>query len=215
MEKITILITDDHTLVRESWTLLFNSDPRFSVVGQCGTGEEAVELARKLHPNVVTLDINLPGMKGFEAAEQIRKYSPGSKILCVSLHSQPPYVRKMLQAGVMGYVTKNSPQEEMVKAVVEVHNNRKYICEEIRNILSEQMLEGNEQAAGMYLLSKRELDIIHYLKKGFTSKEIAKAISISVKTVEVHRYNILRKLKLRNVASLVNFINQHHLTASA
>jgi two-component system invasion response regulator UvrY len=211
MEKITILITDDHTLVRESLALQFNSDPRFKVVGLCGSGEEAIELAKNLRPHVVLMDINLTGMNGFEATSQIRKYSPGSKILGVSLHTQPAYAKKMMQSGAMGYITKNSSQEEMVNAIIEVHNNRKYICEEIRNIISEQALSGTEQAGGLHLLSRRELDIIGYLKKGYSSREIAEDINISVKTVEVHRYNILKKLNMRNVAALVNYINHSQL----
>lgn len=212
MEKITILITEDHKLVREAWAMLFNSDPAFKVLAQCGTGEEAVELSKNLRPDIVIMDINLPGINGFEATALIRKFSPGSKILGVSLHTQPAYARKMIQSGAMGYVTKNSSQEEMAKAVIEVFNNRKYICEEIKNILSEQTLNGDDQPApGLHLLSKRELDIIRYLKKGFSSKEIAENINISVKTVEVHRYNILKKLNVRNVASLVNYINHSQL----
>ncbi|MEI9912206.1 MAG: response regulator transcription factor [Bacteroidota bacterium] len=211
MDKITILITDDHNLVRESWVMLFNSDPRFHVIASCGSGEEAVELARNQRPDVVIMDINLPGIKGFEATAMIRKYSPGSKILGVSLHTQPAYARKMMQSGATGYVTKNSSQEEMFKAVVEIHNNRKYICEEIRNILSDQELSGEEQPGGLNSLSKREIQIIGFIKKGFSSKEIAGDISISVKTVEVHRYNILKKLNLRNVAALVDYINHSQL----
>jgi DNA-binding NarL/FixJ family response regulator len=211
MNKITILITDDHTLIRESWAMLFEFDPRFQVLGLCGSGEEAVEKAKTLRPAVVTMDINLPGINGFEATEQIRKYSPGSKIVCISMHSQPAYVRKMLKSGASGYVSKNSPQEEMIRAVVDVVEGKKYICEEIRNILSDQFIEGNDGSKGLNTLSKRELDIINYIKKGFSSKEIATNISVSVKTVEVHRYNILKKLQLPNVAALVNFINQNQL----
>lgn len=211
MEKITILIADDHTLIRESWAMLLNSVSGFRVVGQAGSGEEAIELAKNLRPNVVVMDINMPGMSGFEATAQIRKFSPGSKILGVSLHTQPAYARKMIQVGAMGYVTKNSSQEEMIKAILEINSNRKYICEEIKNILSEQAMKGEDQADKVHLLSKRELDIINYLKKGFSSREIAENISVSVKTVEVHRYNILKKLNLRNVAALVNYINHSQL----
>ncbi|MEO7924730.1 MAG: response regulator transcription factor [Chitinophagaceae bacterium] len=211
MEKITILITDDHTLVRESWVMVFNSDPRFHVIAQSGNGEEAVELAKNLRPHVVIMDINLPGMDGFTATSLIRKFSPGSKILAVSLHDLPVYVRKMIQSGATGYVTKNSSQEEMFKAVIEVHNNRKYICEEIRNIVTNQELTGDEEKDGLYSLSKREIHIIGLLKKGLSSKEIASDSGIAVKTVEVHRYNILKKLNLPNVASLVNFINNSQL----
>jgi two-component system invasion response regulator UvrY len=191
--------------------MVFNSDPRFQVIGQCGSGEEAVELAKNLRPHVVIMDINLPGIDGFTATTQVRKYSPGSKILAISLHDMPVYVRKMLQSGATGYVTKNSSQDEMFKAVVEVYNGRKYVCEEIKDIVAQQELHTDEQRDGLYSLSKREIHIISMLKKGLSSKQIAMDISISVKTVEVHRYNILKKLNLPNVASLVNYVNNSQL----
>ena len=211
MEKITILIPDDHTLVRETWSFILNNDPRFQVVAECGSGEEAVELARNLRPNIVIMDINLPGINGIEATQQIRKFSPASKILGVSLHTQPTYARKMMQKGASGYVTKNSSREEMYKAIVEIHSGKKYICEEIKNILSEQVISGEEPQSGLNSLSQREIEIITLIKNGHSSKEIAESLNISVKTVEVHRYNILKKLNLKNAASLVNFINNSQL----
>lgn len=211
MEKVTILIADDHTLVRETWSFILNTDPRFQVIAESGSGEDAVELAKQLRPEIVIMDINLPGMNGIEATELIRKYSPGSRILGVSLHTQPTYARKMIQKGAMGYVTKNSSREEMFKAITEIHSGRRYICEEIKNILSEQVISGQEQSAGLNSLSQREIEIIAFIKRGFSSKEIADALNISVKTVEVHRYNILKKLNLKNSAALVNFINNSQL----
>jgi two-component system invasion response regulator UvrY len=206
-KKITILITDDHTLLRQSLGIMLNSEPDFKVVAECGSGEEAVERAKDSRPDVVLMDYNLPGINGIEATQLIRKFSPGSKIVGVSLHSHPAYARKMMQSGAMGYLTKNSSHEEMVTAINEVHNNRKYICDEIKNALSEQMIGGQENTNRLNLLSKRELDIIGYIKQGMSSREIAEAINISVKTVEVHRYNILKKLNLKNVAAMVNYIN--------
>ena len=211
MEKITILIADDHTLVRETWSFILNTDPRFTVVAECGSGEEAVEKAKSLRPNVVIMDINLPGINGIEATQQIRKFSPGSKILGVSLHTQPTYARKMIQKGAMGYVTKNSSREEMFKAIMEIESGKKYICDEIKNILSEQVISGEDAQNGLNSLSQREIEIITFIKKGFSSKEIADALNISVKTVEVHRYNILKKLNLKNAAALVNYINNSQL----
>src|SRR6476469_1331186 len=211
MEKITILIADDHTLVRETWSFILNTDDRFKVIAESGSGEEAVELAKHLHPDVVIMDINLPGMNGIEATQQIRKVSPASKILGVSLHTQPTYARKMMQKGAMGYVTKNSSREEMFKAIIEIQEGKKYICDEIKNILSEQVISGDEQSNAVNSLSQREIEIIKYIKKGFSSKEIADTLNISVKTVEVHRYNILKKLNLKNAAALVNFINNSQL----
>lgn len=211
MEKITILIADDHTLVRETWSFILNTDDRFQVIAESGSGEEAVELAKQLRPNIVIMDINLPGMNGIEATQLIRKFSPASRILGVSLHTQPTYARKMIQKGAMGYVTKNSSREEMFKAITEIQAGRRYICEEIKNILSEQVINGEDQQGGLNALSQREIEIIHFIKKGFSSKEIAENLDISVKTVEVHRYNILKKLNLKNSAALVNYINNSQL----
>ncbi len=211
MEKITILIADDHTLVRETWSFILNTDERFKVIAESGSGEEAVELAKQLRPNVVIMDINLPGINGIEATQLIRKFSPASKILGVSLHTQPTYARKMIQKGAMGYVTKNSSREEMFKAIMEIQSGKKYICDEIKNILSEQVINGEDQNGGLNALSQREIEIINFIKKGFSSKEIAEKLDISVKTVEVHRYNVLKKLNLKNSAALVNFINNSQL----
>jgi len=209
MEPTTILIADDHTLVRETMGYILNSDPRFKVVADSGTGEEAIELAKNLRPSVVIMDINLPGINGIEATELIRKFCPGTKILGVSLHTQPSYARKMIQKGANGYVTKNSSKEEMVRAILEVNGGGKYICNEIKNNLTEQVIAGSEKKPGLNSLSQREIEIISLIRKGDSSKEIADALNISVKTVEVHRYNILRKLGLKNTAALVNFINHH------
>lgn len=207
MEKITILITDDHRLLRETWGLVLNSNPEFSVVAECENAEEAIETAKNLRPDIVIMDINLPGMNGIETTEQIRKYSPGSKILGVSLHRQPEYARKMMKAGAAGYLTKNSSKEELFLAVEEIHAGRKYICEDIKNILSAQVLHEDITNNGLNTLSGREIEIIVEIKKGLSSKEISGVLNISSKTVEVHRHNILKKLRMKNVASLVNFIN--------
>jgi DNA-binding NarL/FixJ family response regulator len=211
MEKITVLIADDHTLIRQTWGFILNADPRFKVVGEVGSGEEAVEAAKQIRPNIVIMDINLPGINGIEATQLVRKFSPGSKVLGVSMHTQPAYARKMLKQGAMGYVTKNSSREEMYKAIVEIHNNRKYVCDEIKGILSDQMMCGDEDRDGFNSLSRREIEIIGFIKKGFSSKEIADPLNISVKTVEVHRYNILKKLNLKNTAAMVNYINNSQL----
>lgn len=215
MKKITILIADDHTLVRETWSFILNTDNRFKVIAESGSGEEAVELAKELQPDVVIMDINMPGMNGIEATQQICKHSPNSRILGVSLHTQPTYARKMIQKGAMGYVTKNSSREEMFRAILEIHDGNKYVCDEIKTILSEQVINGEETQGSLNALSQREIEIIRLIKKGFSSKEIADTLAISVKTVEVHRYNILRKLNLKNVAALVNFVNTSPLDFDA
>lgn len=212
MEKITILLVDDHRLIRDSWSFILNSDPRFEVIGETSSGEEAIEIARDKRPDIVLMDVNMTPVNGFDATKQIRKFSPGSKVIGVSMHSMPAYAKRMLQLGAMGYVTKNSSKEEMIAAITEVNNGRKYICDEVKNILAQQELdEGSTAVTDMNTLSRRELDIIQLIKEGYSSKEIALKLDISLKTVEVHRYNILKKLNLKNTAALVNFINTQGL----
>jgi DNA-binding NarL/FixJ family response regulator len=207
MEKITILLVDDHKLIRDSWSFILNSDPRFQVVGETSSGQEAVEIAREKRPNIVLMDVNMSPVNGFDATKQIHKISPESKIIAVSMHTMPAYAKRMLQLGAMGYVTKNSSKEEMIAAIIEVRNGKKYICEEVKNILAQQELDDSADEGDLNNLSRRELDIIKLIKEGLSSKEIALQLDISLKTVEVHRYNVLKKLKLRNTAALVNFIN--------
>jgi DNA-binding NarL/FixJ family response regulator len=207
MEKISVLIADDHKLIRETWSYILNNDSRFEVIAECGDSEMAVEMSKTMRPQIVLMDINMMPISGFEATERIRKVSPVSKVIGVSMHSQPAYAKKMLQIGAKGYVTKNSSKEEMIKAIMEVHQGNKYICEEIKNNISEQVLEENTDTPNVNALTEREIQIINLIKEGQSSKEIAGVLSISLKTVEVHRHNILKKLKLKNSASLVNFMN--------
>jgi two-component system invasion response regulator UvrY len=208
MQPIKLFIVDDHTLLREAFKMTLASHPHFLVIGEAGDGENAVELVPRLRPDVITMDINLPGINGIEATKQIRRMLPGAKVLGISLHTQPSYARKMMKAGAYGYVTKNTSTNEMFKAIMEVYGGKKYICAEIKNILSGH-LTGEDEQAKIESLSLREIEVIKHIKDGRSSKEIAQALFISVKTIEVHRYNILKKLKLKNAAALVNFIYNH------
>jgi DNA-binding NarL/FixJ family response regulator len=208
MEAISILIADDHKLIRDTWSFILNTDERFKVVAECSNGEEAIEQARNKRPQIVLMDINMTPVSGLEATKQIRKVSPGSRIIGVSMHSQPAYAKKMLQIGAKGYVTKNSSREEMFKAIMEVYNGNRYICDEVKNIISEQIMDDGP-SQGVNALSERELQIVKLIKEGFSSKEISGQLNISLKTVEVHRHNILKKLNLKNSAALVNYINTY------
>jgi DNA-binding NarL/FixJ family response regulator len=209
MRKISIVIVDDHKLVRETWALILNSELSFEVIAQCETGEEGVTVAKEHRPDIVIMDINLSGINGFEATSQIRKFSPGSKILGVSMHTQPTYVKQMIQKGAMGYVTKNSTKEELFHAIKEIHSGKKYICQQIKEILSDLVINKNDTYENpINSLSQREMEIVGLIKKGLSSKEIAVQLFISAKTVEVHRYNLMKKLKLKNAAALVDFVNK-------
>jgi len=211
MGKITILLVDDHKLIRDSWSFILNSDSRFQVIGETSNVDEAIAICKQKKPEIVLMDINMSPVNGFEATKLLRKYSPVSKIIGISMHSMPAYARKMLQLGAMGYVTKNSSKDELLKAIVEISSGKKYVCEEVKNILAQQELEDEGGQPDLNALSRREIDIIQLIKEGLSSREIASRLEISLKTVEVHRYNILKKLNLRNTAALVNFINTHGL----
>lgn len=202
---ISILIADDHKLIRETWTLILNRDSRFKVIGSCSNSEDVVKMSRELKPDIVLMDINMQPFSGIEATRQIRDQSPETRIIGVTMHSQPAYAKKMLQLGACGYVTKNSSKEEMVNAILEVSAGNKFLCEEIKELLQEST-EEPQMAAAVNLLTEREMDVINLIKNGSSSKDISTKLNISIKTVEVHRHNILKKLKLKNAAALIHFM---------
>lgn len=207
MGKITLLLVDDHKLIRESWSIILNADPRFEVIGETYDVDHAVEFVKTRKPDLILMDINMSPINGFDATKIILREAPDALVVAISMHALPAYARRMFQMGAKGYVTKNSSKEEFVSAILEVKAGNKFICQEIKNIVAQQELEDGGGHPDMNSLSKREIEVVQLIKEGLSSKEIAKSLTISLKTVEVHRYNILRKLKLKNTASLVNFIN--------
>jgi DNA-binding NarL/FixJ family response regulator len=212
MKKISIAVVEDHQLIRDMWATLFAGNGQLEVVGGSGELEQAIEMIKTKRPDIVLLDINLPKASGLDAVPLIRKFSPGTRIIAVSMHSQPAYAKKMMQLGARAYVTKNSSHQEMFKAIDEVMNGRTYLCSEIKDILSEQIMNNEFGESGIKDLSLREIEIIKLIKEGLSSKEIAAKLNLSYRTVEVHRHNILKKLKLNNTAALINFINTTDLS---
>jgi DNA-binding NarL/FixJ family response regulator len=202
---ISILIADDHKLIRETWTIILNRDSRFKVIGCSSNSDEAVKMCEKLHPDVVLMDINMLPFSGIEATRQIRESSPETRIIGVTMHSQPAYAKKMLQLGASGYVTKNSSKEEMINAILDVMQGKKFVCEEIKELISDAN-EDPALIAAVDSLTEREMDVINLIKHGSSSKDISFKLNISIKTVEVHRHNILKKLKLKNAAALIHFM---------
>ncbi|MGZ8559535.1 MAG: response regulator [Chitinophagaceae bacterium] len=212
MGKITILLVDDHKLISDSCSFILNSDPRFKVIGETSSGQEAISIAVKKKPSVILMDVNMSPESGFDITRDILEVSPDCRIIGVSMHTMPAYARRMLKLGAMGYVTKNSSKEEMMTAIEEINQGKKYICKEVKDILVNQELkEDSEKPGDLNDLSRRELEVINLIKVGLKSKEIGLQLEISTKTVEVHRYNVLRKLKLKNSVSLVNFLNDKGL----
>ena len=212
MKKISIAIVEDHKLVREMWAKMFADKNEMEVVGESGGFDEAIAMIKAKRPDIVLLDINLPQASGLDAVPLIRKFSPGTRIIAVSMHSQPAYAKKMLQLGAKAYVTKNSSHQEMFKAIDEIINGRTYVCTEIKDILSDQLMTDEPGPPDTKDLSLREIEIVKLIKSGLSSKEIAAKLNLSSRTVEVHRHNILKKLKLNNTAALINFINTTDLS---
>ena len=210
MKKITIVIVDDHKLLREMWRQIFAGFQEIEVVGESGEFNDAIELIKIKKPDIVLLDINLPPASGINAVPLIRKLTPRTKIIGISSHTQPVYVKKMLHLGAKGYVTKNSSSQEMLEAIKEVMNGKIYICREIKDTISDMIFSKN-LFHDAQTLSMREIEIIQLIKEGHSSKEIAANLSLSVRTIEVHRRNILKKLDLKNTASLINYINNTDL----
>jgi len=213
-QPIRVIIADDHKLLCELWTIILSEDDRFSVIANCEDGRQAIELSQQLKPDIVIMDINMLHVSGVEATEEITRMLPSVKVLGVSAFAVPKYARQMILAGAKGYVTKNSSKEELINAIMQVHSGKKYICEEIKELLSEEAFSEEKPAVSADALTDRELEVIEEIKRGLSSREIAMAMNISMKTVEVHRHNILKKLNMRNSAALINFINTHSSSAT-
>lgn len=207
MEKIRILIAEDHKLIRETWTFILNNDGRFTVVASCSDSAEAVRLAGEKKPDVILMDINMMPLSGFEATAKIAEVSPDSKVIALSFYSEILFVKKMMAAGAKGYVTKNSGREEMYEAILTVHNDKLYVCEEIRTQGFDMSALPDNDLTYVESLTNKEIQISHCIRQGLRSKEIADKLNISIKTVEVHRHNILRKFHVKNSISLVNLLN--------
>jgi DNA-binding NarL/FixJ family response regulator len=209
MKKIEVFIIDDHSLFRDTLSFMMNKDGRFKVIGSTHDADIAFASAKEKEPDIILMDINMAPVDGFKLTERLLAYSAKFKIIAISMHALLTYARSMLQTGAWGYMTKNSAIEELFACIIEVYNGKKYVCSEIRDVLVN--LELHSLSSGMNALSNRELGVARLLKEGLSSKDIASRLEIASKTVEAHRYNILKKLKLKNTAALVNFTNLHGL----
>jgi two-component system invasion response regulator UvrY len=209
-KKITIIIVDDHKMIAEVWSELINSDPRFQVTDIFDNTDTSIEMVKIKKPDIVIMDINIQPISGIDATKIIRNISPGTKIIGVSMHNQPSFAKRMMKNGASGYVTKSSGKQEMFDAISAAIAGKTYICKEIQENLSKQMLIEDE-GDGISKLTEREIEILRLIKDGLSSKEIGDQIFLSFRTVEVHRSNILKKLKQKNTTTLLNFINNSSL----
>jgi len=197
---ITVLLVDDHELLRAGLRSRLESEPGFDVVGEADTAERAVVMARKLQPKVILLDLLLPRKSGYEAIPELAEVAPQAKILVVSSQAAPSSVRRALSAGAAGYLPKRSSDQELVAAIQVVSGGGGYVEPELG-----ARLVNDSGSPALEPLSERERDIVHLLALGYTNQEIGRKLFISVRTVDTHRAHIMRKLELETRAELVMF----------
>jgi DNA-binding NarL/FixJ family response regulator len=193
---VTVLLVDDHSLVRRGFRRMLEDDPEIRVVGEAADGQEAVALAAQLQPRVIVMDFALPGMNGAAATRQVLKTAPETAVLILSMHSEPAYVRTCLDAGARGYLLKNALDLEMVTAVKQVAAGKQVLDPRLASL--EESVE-----ARSFHLSTRELEVLQFIVQGKSNKEIATLLGLSVHTVAVHRANIMQELDIHNTAELV------------
>lgn len=210
--SISILLADDHAIVRDGLKTLLEAQSDLRVAGQAANGREAVSAAAELKPDVVVMDISMPDMNGVEAARRIRVAQPATRVVMLSMHGNAEHVYRALEAGATGYLLKESAGAELVAAIRAVHAGRRYLTEKVNELVIAGYL--GERGAGSPLesLSKRERDILQHIVDGRSNRETAELLHLSGKTVETYRSRMLKKLGVRNVADLVKFAISHGLT---
>jgi two-component system invasion response regulator UvrY len=210
MKKTKLFLVDDHRMMIDMWGTLLNADSNFEVVGHAFDGESAFEGIKTTMPNVILMDITLPGISGIELTKTIKEKFPNVKVLGVSMHTNILLIKQLLLNGASGYVSKTSSFEEMSNAIIMVNNGNRYICKDVKDYITNQVIneQDSDPAFKINQLTKRELEIVNMIKDGYSSKEIGDRLFISKRTVEVHRYNIFRKLDVNNITSLIKVTNR-------
>ena len=212
---IKILLADDHKITRDGLKALLENQKNMTVVGEAENGRLAVRLAAELKPDVVVMDINMPELNGIEATRQIVAELPGTKIIALSMYSDKRYVVGMLKAGVSGYLLKNCAFDELVAAISAVMNNQNYMSQKIAGTVMREyttILETSDSSP-VSQLSAREREVLQLIAEGTKTKDIADRIHVSVKTVETHRQQIMRKLNVTSVAELTKIALREGLTS--
>jgi DNA-binding NarL/FixJ family response regulator len=204
---LTVLLADDHPIVRQGLRAVLGTEPDIELVGEASDGTSAVKLAAQLKPAVVVLDLMLPGTSGLEAARQLRKRMPDVRIVILSMHSDPAYVREAMRAGVDAYVAKEAGGDELIQAVRAAAEGRRYLSPPI----TEDVLSGRSNKDPFDLLTAREREVLQLTAEGLTGNDVAERLFISPRTVESHRANMMRKFGLRNQKELIRFAVERKL----
>jgi DNA-binding NarL/FixJ family response regulator len=207
MKQISMMIVHDQNLIRECWNVLLTGHDRFDVVADAADDTSAINYAMTKQPEIILFYLKAPCSSTLKVLKVIHRVSLLSRIIIVSSNSEPSFIKKLFRLGAKGCITKNSSWDELVSALIEVGNGNIFICQEIKNILADATTGEAAKNTTINSLSSRELHIGKLLSLGMTSRQIAFELNISQKTVDVHRYNILRKMNMKNTASLVNLIS--------
>lgn len=209
-----VLLVDDHKIIRDGLRAVLEARPDIEVVGEAADGHEALVLARTLRPEVVVMDVSMPGLNGIDATAHLASEHPGIKVLGLSMNSDRRYVLAMLSAGASGYLLKDAAADELIRAIQTVASGQTYLSPQISAAIVETALEARApaQAATASALTPREREVLQLLAEGRTSKDIAVTLQISVPTVDTHRRQIMSKLKLRSIAELTKYAVREGLT---
>jgi len=215
--SIKILLADDHRLMREGLHDLLTREPDFTVVGEAATGEETVQLVRKLQPDVVLMDIAMPALSGAEATRRILCGPWPPKIIALSMYMEKQFVTDMLRAGASGYVLKDCAFSELALAIRTVAQGKTYLSPDIADLVVEEAVQHagsstSSEESAFKVLTLREREVLQLLADGHTTKKIAAMLGVSVKTIETHRQHIMEKLDLRSVAALTKYAVRMGLT---
>ena len=208
---IKVLLADDHTIVRTGLRRIVEESGDMVVVAEAADGREAIQQAHGTMPDVAVIDISMPGMDGLEVLSQLRSYYAKLPILILTMHEEEQYVIRAIGAGAMGYITKRSAPEQLVKAIRKVHAGGRYLTEEAAESLALRAATGARGESLLDTLSNREIQVLRSLALGKTTREIGEGYNISVKTVDTYRCRLLQKLNLRNNAELTRFAIQNRL----
>lgn len=207
MSKIRVLIVDDHRLVRAGIRSLLTGQDDIEVVGEAGSGWEAVEQTAHLQPDVVLMDIAMQDLSGLEATQEIKERTPHVNVLALTMHDREEYFFAMLKAGALGYVLKESEPHELLLAIRAVHRGEAYLSPSVaKSVLEDYLAQGSDQARSRYdSLTLREKEVLRLAAEGKTTREIAEMLHLSAKTVEKHRSSMMRKLQLQSLPELIKF----------
>ena len=207
MSKITVLVADDHTIVRKGICSLIDGKADIQIVGEAEDGREAIDKVAALSPDVVLMDITMPHLNGLEATRQIKKMFPQIKILALTMYTNEEYILQILQAGASGYVIKQAAPAELLSAIHAVYRGDTFLSPPISKTIIDEYLKHTipSTSAEHEKLTDREREVLQLIAEGYSNREIAHNLNISIKTVGVHRTNLMEKLEIHNIADLVKY----------